>query len=361
MAVKGINKAGPVTFAVGLISAGLALLLYNLGAIPTLGWVWKLWPLLLIGIGVEYFVKRALHREEEINFHLPSIILILLLIMAGGAVYAVSGVGSSLGGLVGGMPWYHDNRLTYLRSWESGAVPVNDGERLRVENNLGVIELLPARDGELSVQAVIRAPETGPARSLAEQVEPEVTRADGLVTVAAPDAGSVERVFNRVVTDLTIRVPKGLDVEVQSGSGRVVAGDLDNNLKLDGNTGSLELINLSGRIEVRNNTGRIEIKDPGGDVIAETNTGSIEMTSDRPLDAGYELTSSTGLVYLQLPGDSSLQINAVSRNGNISVTGLPDGQVRRDGLRAEYNHILDEGKGKADLEVGTGSIRIIAR
>jgi|GEM_PF-5335890 len=85
------------------------------------------------------------------------------------------------------------------------------------------------------------------------------------------------------------------------------------------------------------------------------------MTADRPLDAGYELTSNTGLVYLQLPGDSSLRINAVSRTGNISVTGLPDAQVRRDGLRAEYNHTLGEGKGKADLEVGTGSVRIIAR
>jgi len=130
MAVRGINKAGPVTFAVGLISAGLALLLYNLGVITTLGWVWKLWPLLLIGIGVEYFVKRALHRGEEIHFHLPSIILILLLIMAGGAAYVISGVGSNFDGLLDGMSWHHDDRMTYSRSWESGAVPVNPGERL---------------------------------------------------------------------------------------------------------------------------------------------------------------------------------------------------------------------------------------
>lgn len=361
MAAGGMNKAGPVTFAVGLISVGLVLLLYNLGAVTALGWVWKLWPLLLIGIGLEYFVKRSLHREGEVHFHLPSIILIILFMLLGGAAYAISSVGFSLGGLAGGIPWYHEDRLTYVRSWESGAVPVNAGERLLVDNKLGMIELLPAGDGELSVQAVIRASESGPARSLAGQMEPKVTRADGLVTVQVPNTENWERINNRVATDLTIRVPRGLAVEIQSGAGRVAAGDLDNDLKFDGNTGSVELNNLSGRMEVRNNTGRIEIKNPGGDVIAGTNTGSIKMTSDRPLAAGYELTSSTGLVFMEIPGDSSLKINAVSRTGNISVTGAPDGQVRRDGLRAEYHHTLGEGKGEAELEVGTGSVQIILR
>ncbi|KJS12336.1 MAG: hypothetical protein JL56_14765 [Desulfotomaculum sp. BICA1-6] len=361
MAVKGINKAGPVTFAVGLIGAGLTLLLYNLGAVTTLGWMWKLWPLLLIGIGVEYFIKKALHREDEVHFHVPSIILILILILVGGTAYATTNVGPNLDRILDGMPWYNEDRMTYARSWESEAVPVNAGDRLMVENNLGLIEFLPAEGGELSVRAVIRAPESGPVRNQAEQVEPEIIQEGGLITVKVPDTRSGDGPFNRVVTDLSVYVPTELAIEVLSGTGRVVAGGLDNDLKLDGNTGSVEFKNMSGRVEVRNNTGRIEIKNPGGDVKAQTNTGSIEMTSDRALGANYELTSNTGRVYLQMPGDSNLKINAVSRTGNVSVTGLPQAEMRRDGARAEYNHTMGEGKGVADLEVGTGSVQIIVQ
>jgi len=361
MAVKGNNKAGPVTFAVGLIGAGLTLLLYNLGVVTTLGWMWKLWPLLLIGIGVEYFIKKAMHREDEVHFHVPSIILILILILIGGAAYATANAGPHLDRFIGGMPWYDEARMTYARNWESDAVPVKAEDRLVVENSLGLIEFLPAGGEELRVRAIIRAPESGPARNQADRVEPEITQSGGLITIKAPDIRNGDGPFNRIVTDLSVFVPTGLAIEVQSGTGRVVADGLDNDLKLDGNTGSVEFKNMSGRVEVRNNTGRIEIKSPGGDVKAQTNTGSIEMTSDRPLDANYELTSNTGRVYLQMPGDSNLKINAVSRTGNISVTGLPQAEMRRDGARAEYNHTMGEGKGVADLEVGTGSVQIIVQ
>jgi hypothetical protein len=76
MAAKGMTKAGPITLAVGLIAGGGVLLFYNLGAVKNLDWLWKLWPVLLIGVGLEYFIKRALIREEEVHFHVPSILLI---------------------------------------------------------------------------------------------------------------------------------------------------------------------------------------------------------------------------------------------------------------------------------------------
>lgn len=362
MATRGMPKAGPVTLALGLIGGGLALLLYNLGAVQSLGWMWKLWPVLLIGIGVEYFVKKSLHRDQEVHFHVPSIILIIFLIMIGGAAYATTYVGRNLDRFLDQMPWYHEDQLTYSRCWESGDVPVEAGDRLVLENNVGLINLLPAEEGtDLRVRAVIRSPESGPARELADRVEPQVEQEDGRIIVSVPDTSNGPGLTGRVVTDLTVYVPGGMDLEVHSGTGRVVARDLEANVTQEGNTGSVEFTNVAGKVEVQNNTGRIEIKDPGGDVTAKTNTGSIEMSSERPLNGEYRLTSNTGRVYVQLPGESDLRISAVARTGSISVTGLSDAGMHRDGPRVEYNHTIGDGQGEADLEVGTGSVQITVR
>ena len=354
MTTKGMSKAGPVTLALGLIGGGLALLLYNFGAVAGLGWLWKLRPVLLMGVGVEYFIKKYFNRDEEVHFHVPSIILILVLIIIGGAAYVATNR------LLDHVPW-HQEHMTYSRSWESGAVAMEPGDVLSVESKRGMVELLPAEGEELQVRAVVRAPETGPAREAAGRVNPAVEHENGGVEVTVPGDEDWWNGHHRVVTDLVILVPGGVDVEVQSGTGRVTANSLEGNIEVDGNTGTVELNNVAGKIEARNNTGRMEIKNPGGDVKAETNTGSIEMSAEHPLNGNYRLASSTGRVALEIPGDSDFKINAVSTTGNVSVTGLPGGNMRRDGPRAEYSNTMGSGLGLADLKVGTGSIQITVK
>ena len=90
-------KAGPITLASGLILGGAALLLYNFGAIPSLAWLWKISPLLLVGIGMEYFLKRLLNHdpETEVRFSIASLLLIIVLILVGGMIYNAGVVGDA--------------------------------------------------------------------------------------------------------------------------------------------------------------------------------------------------------------------------------------------------------------------------
>lgn len=352
-----MSKAGPITLALGLVIGGLVLLLHNLGAIANLEWLWKLWPVLIIGIGLEYFIKRVLVQEEDVHFHIPSLLLILLLILLGGITYAASNIGRNIDSFIGGIP-FHQTSLDYSRNWQADPVAVKAGEQLVIDNRVGRVELLPGDGDVVQVSAVIQSPGHGPARELVDKLNPGIRRENGRVLVTVPQVPDTDSgLTGYIVTDFKITVPDGVHVQVQSGTGRVIAQNMDINLAITGTTGSIELNNIGGNVEARNNTGRLEVLDPGGDLIAETNTGSIKVASSKPLNGQYNLKSNTGKISLMMPKNSDLVMEARSATGRVSVLGLPDDRSK-SGPSDEYSYTLGAGKGRADLEVGVGTINI---
>ncbi len=357
--MKEIHKAGPVTLALGLIAGGTLLLLYNFGAVPSLQWLWRLWPVLLIGLGLEYFLKKAVYREGEVQFHAPSIVLLLVFILAGGVFHAAASIGRNVDDILEGLPW-HRAPLTYSRTWTAEPLAMQPGERLVVDNERGQVQLVPAADNRLRVEAVIRSPESGPARALAGRVNPSVRRDGAAVSVVVPETESWGDHY--LVVDLQVAVPAGVDVRVDSGTGRVTAENLDGSLVVAGNTSSIELEDIGGNIEARNNTGKIEVLNPAGNVVAETNTGSIALSSDRPLQGEYELESNTGRISMSLPAESSLVIEAISSTGRVSVDGIPRaGDNDAGGPGDKFRYQLGAGEGRAKLRVGTGVVKIEVR
>lgn len=358
MTTKGIYKAGPITLALGLVIGGFVLLFYNFGVIGSLEWLWKLWPVLIIGIGVEYFVKRVLIRKEEVHIHVPSLLLILLLIISGGVFYAATNIASNISSFMGGIP-FHQTKLSYSRSWEAEPVEIKAGDKLIINNKVGLIKLLPAEGNELNVYATVKAPETGSSRQLAEKLNPDVKREDGQVYITVPEIDNIESgyVDNYVVTDLKVIVPAGVDVQIESDAGRVKADNMDINLIVAGATGTIELSEIKGNIKATNSTGVIDVANPGGNVLLENNTGTIELSSNRPLTGNYSIKNNTGKVNLNLPKESDLVINAETSTGRVFVHGI----FALSGSAGEYNGKLGEGKGRADLKVGTGTIDINVR
>jgi hypothetical protein len=84
------SRVGPLTLACGLIGSGILLLLHNFGVLVNLDPLLRLWPLLLIGAGIEYFVKRYLYKDQLATFHIPSLLLIILLILAGATALKIN-------------------------------------------------------------------------------------------------------------------------------------------------------------------------------------------------------------------------------------------------------------------------------
>ncbi len=349
MTAQGKIKAGPITLACGLILGGAVLLLHNLGAVPSLAWLWKLSPLLLVGIGLEYFLRRILNRDPEIEvrFSGGSLLLIILLIIAAGAI-------SSAGGFLESMPWWSWTGQSYTRTWESQPLEVKEGDNLVVDNPVGRIDLMPASGTALTVRAVIHSPESGPDREQADHANVDVARSGNQIFVRAPTG------LHSAYYDLEIKMPLKTDASVNTSTGMVTANDLQGRLDIQSNTGKVELRRISGSINLQNDTGSIYIIDPGSDVTAKTGSGSLTLSASQPLSGKYDLEAGTGKIGFAIPASSDLAIRASSETGSISVSGLNGGETGRKGIGSTFDVKLGNGKGLADLLVGTGAIEIRA-
>ncbi|MTI81909.1 MAG: hypothetical protein FH758_13745 [Firmicutes bacterium] len=83
---KKVIKTGPVTLSLALIITGMSMLLINLGGIESFNTLWKFWPLLLVGLGIEYFIRKLIHKDVDIRFSIGSIFAIIMLVIAGSVI-----------------------------------------------------------------------------------------------------------------------------------------------------------------------------------------------------------------------------------------------------------------------------------
>ncbi len=362
-------KVGPLTLALGLIGAGLGMLAYNFGGLSSPQNLWKFWPLLLIGLGAEYFARRLLNKEQEVVFHIPSALLIGLLIFAGLIVSAlpVLGLNELLEETV------FSNRMSYTRHWQSEPVALAAGSRLRVENKNGTLQIRQSDDGNLHARAelITCGPTEEKARAAAENKEVVIEK--GTTTRIFTRSNETSGWYNGDI-NITVEVPSGLIIEVDNANGKIevvnMAGQLnvrtsnggvdvqglDGSLEVRGENGRITACDVSGKIKANTSNGRIRVENPKGDVSAETANGEIELASIDPLDKTYVLRTVHGPISFNLPRESDLEIEARTNHGSIS--GL-DGnfnpgpeQVKSDSLK------LGAGKGNARLSSENGSIQV---
>lgn len=361
-------KAGPLTIALGLVTAGVGMLVYNFGGFQSPQIFWKFWPLLLVALGVEFFVRRSLNKDREVVFHIPSILVMGLLILAGLVMNALPSLDidrileESL----------FENRYSYTRQWESNSISLPEGSRLKVDNQLGSILIKPAQDGQLHATAKIVSygPNEEKARASTDKID--VTMEEGATTRIFTRLSEATR-RNPGEISLTVEVPPGLTMELVGGNGEIEAenvsgemninslnGDvtvskLDGSLEVKGENGRLTAAGVDGDLKITSENGEVRVENPKGSVKAESRNGQVELISDQPLEQIYDLRSVNGPLTLTLPGQSSLELEAMTSNGSISV---PGNDSDTDLGVKSYKLKLGAGKGQAKLSTKTGPIQL---
>lgn len=364
------NKVGPITLALGLIALGGGLLAANLGYTGAIK-VLKFWPLLLIGLGVEYFVRKVLAGEKEVHFSIPSTVLIGLLAVSASAASALSQIvpRDILNEEIFG------DRTGYVRQWQGDPVAVTRGSRLEIENMLGNVEISTSPDNKLHLSARIegKGSTEEKARAAAEAAKINIETGPVIRVHTDPPAGAAGW---EVSIRLQVAVPAGLNISttnrygvitvnglsaeslsLETSSGEIEVDKFAGALKAKSNSGEIILSEVGGNADIESSNGRITIRDPGGDVKAVNRNGGIDLDSNSPLNGQYVLRGDNGEIVFRLPGSSSLKIKAASRNGGIS--GLENIKSQPGSQSAETS--LGSGKGSADLETRNGHIDVTIR
>ncbi|MFZ5597922.1 MAG: DUF4097 family beta strand repeat-containing protein [Bacillota bacterium] len=361
-------KVGSFTLALGLIALGLGILSSNLGY-TDIRQVLKFWPLLLVGLGLEYFVRRAMAGgEREIQFSIPSAVLIALiavLALFASAVYKLAPYD-----LLGEI--FNVNGSEYVRDWQGDPIAAAEGSRLEVDVKSGSIEITPSPDDKIHVSAKITGrgstPENAKAAAENQKIQVEAGQLIKIYTLPENVPGG-----KNTSVKMQLEIPSGLEVtastnlgnilaqktsakklSLETASGRIEVEDQSGDVRAVSRLGEINLSSVAGDAVAESSEGRITILNPGGNVTATCCNGSIELASSSPLVKKYELRGTNGGITFRLPKNSSLKIQA--RNNNSNISGLE----KYSGGPGEFTGeaTLGDSKGSAFLETNNGDIRV---
>ena len=139
----------------------------------------------------------------------------------------------------------------------------------------------------------------------------------------------------------TVRVPKGVTVDLRTSNGGV------------------ELTGLDGDVRARSTNGGIKGYDlRASNVDAAVTNGGVEIELARaPTTGSIDLESVNGGISLALPADSKADISARCVNGGISVIDLPV-DVIGDQNRRRLEGKLNGGGARVTLETTNGGVKI---
>lgn len=391
-------KVGRLTLAVALIGVGAALVYDNLTG-TSLSWsLFRLWPALLIALGLEWIVASATNEQH---------------VQADGGAIALLIIGAILLGTLSSA--WQTVRTTHF-TWDGPQVivgpmrPLNPvipvfGESYTSDEVETAYDLDAAGLSHLIISGGSAAVtvEAGQAPSLKLRVQARgnsQTEADENARRASLriDSGATTKVgldlppgsYGRL--EIIAVVPAEVKLTVNTASGSVEAWDRKADVTLSTSSGAVRAERIEGRVDLRtssgqisarqvagslsaiSSSGRIAIEQVTGDVeasaasgslsidgvsgklSAHTNSGALYVETDT-VGGPYDLGAASGSIRLAVPGSAPVRIDARTSSGSVSGPSwlqLGEGRGSATGSQGEGTHLVT-------LRTTSGSISITNR
>jgi hypothetical protein len=293
------RKGGSLVFPIILIVLGVLFLFDNLNITSGIDWgtIWKLWPIILIALGLEIILGR------RVSFGAVFLVVIIVVI-AGGAVWwsVVAGDGE---------------RTTEHLSW-----PANGVERAELELNLSVGELQLGSYSDMS-DLMVADLELAPGAQVSDNFKVDDDVARGWI-VSEKDFFSLPAIFgdkhNSWDLLLNSRVRWELDVESGAGDVRIDLSDL--------------------RVGVLN---------------LHSGVGSVNVTLPRRGSVKARVDSGVGDLRITIPEGAQARIRVDRGVGDLNIAGR---FKRRGDYYETEDFSRAESYIELDVDMGVGSITI---
>ena len=156
-------------------------------------------------------------------------------------------------------------------------------DTLRIEAGAGTLDVVGvAGITEITVVATIEISGRNDDRAR-EKVESDMT----LSLDEASDAAELKAWFENSgwnwghggspSISLEVRVPEGMHLKVDDGSGSIDIENVGGDISLDDGSGSMTLKDVGGEIEIEDGSGSISVSGVGGDISINDGSGSIDI------------------------------------------------------------------------------------
>ncbi len=133
-------------------------------------------------------------------------------------------------------------------------------------------------------------------------------RGHSAVLVSQVDWSGSSSLFKSAVINLTVTVPKNMDLSVDDGSGSIEIEDITGDLEVEDGSGSIKIEKIRGDVDIDDGSGKMDAMDIQGDISIKDGSGTIYV---RDIDGNVTVSDGSG----------SININGVEKNVNILRDG----------------------------------------
>lgn len=373
-----MKRAGRWTTGLSLTFIGFVILVSQLTDVNGYEWIYKFWPFVLIGYGVEYLLASRLKERVRFDVAGALIVAIALVVVLGYGFFGVSEI----------------TGVAYTFE-EVQSLVVDDAiTSLYAETKNGKIQVEPVLEDKITVVATYRISvlDEDQAKHIRERYKLKTQVTNGQYRVEVEPSSTN---WMNVGIDFTIFVPRDIAIDVKTTNGTVEIEGVDEILQVrtsNGSiivrdskgqravikttngrvevqhfTGKMDIDTTNGRVHVENFTGTLEIDTSNGGVEinrmtgglrVETSNGKIFVKNGTPTD-DWELETTNSSIEVELTQSGSYRYNFATRNGKINASNPPfvDASDRKDRVQGSING----GEIELDFSTTNGNITVHVR
>ena len=168
--------------------------------------------------------------------------------------------------------------------------------------------------------------------------------AGGLIVRGEKESGMIDHGRRpEVRQQVTLRVPRNIDLNVGGVNGRTTVGEVDGPVKLSG---------INGRVEVGQARGYTDISGING---------SVRMTITQLGERGIHISGVNGSVQLHFGETLNADLSVTGINGAVNTEGLPNVTVQGRVSRNNFNARIGSGGTPINVSGVNGSVRLAPR
>lgn len=358
------KKVGTITLAVGLIILGLVLFANNFTTIEVNN-IYKYWPVLLIGIGIEMFVYMIIYKHEEnvklrIDGLCIAFIILALLFSSnlGGFSFNPEFSFNPFQGnvLVDGVRYKSELKEVIVKDNISKDFKI---DKLIARNSFGDVKLQPYDKSYIKVEAHV-AVRYNDEKAVREYIKEVVKIIEGEQTqIYSTEYNAINKnEYGKAQVDFVIYVPKEVFAEVHNSFGDIYAQGITKNLTIVNQHGDVTIKDVGGSVSVKNSFGDVEAKGIEGKLDANNQHGDIDVEA-----VNGNVNVETGFGELEVSNVTG-QLIAKNNYGRILAKSIKgDAQIKTsfgdiEASNIEGNTVINDNNGEVDAKEIMGNVEI---
>ena len=179
-----------------------------------------------------------------------------------------------------------------------------------------------------------------------------VKKGNKAVLISDPNSKDISNWFggDSPKIDLTIKVPRGMSLSVDDGSGDIDISNIDGEVYVDDGSGSLSLKSIGNSVEIEDGSGNLALSDIKGAIKIDDGSGNLEV---RRAGSSIEIEDGSGQITLV---DVAGKVSVDDGSGNLLIKQVKGHVTINDG--SGDIDVVDLEDGLTVLNAGSGGLSI---